>query len=356
MQAHELLRELKRTVDELQAFNEIGRTLTSTLDVSEVLRLIMHKVSEVLRPGNWSLLHLDEKAGDLFFEVAVGDGAEERKPLRVALGEGIAGWVAKEGQPVLVDNGAADPRLAPRFESVMGGPAGSVLAAPLRSKGRVLGVMELVNARGARAFTPDDLRTLATLADYAAIAIENARNFERIRELTLIDDHTGLYNARHLYNSLESEVARSRRFARSFSLIFLDLDRFKVVNDRYGHQAGSAVLKEVGQVLRKALRAMDVPTRYGGDEFVVLLPESDRAKALAVAERLRRCVNETPFLAARGLDVRLTASFGVATFPDDGAGSEDLLRLADAAMYRVKETTRDGIAQAGVEFPPAAAS
>jgi diguanylate cyclase (GGDEF)-like protein len=346
MQAQELLRELKRTVDELQAFNDIGRSLTSTLDVKEVLELIMQKVSEVLRPGNWSLLLLDEPGRELHFEVAVGEGSERLKPLRLPVGEGIAGWVVREGQPVLLEQARADPRFSPRFDEVVGRRTGSVLAVPLRSKGRVLGVMELLNPEGQRAFDPEDLRTLAALSDYAAIAIENARNFERIRELTLIDDHTGLYNARHLYRSLESEVARSRRFGRTFSLIFLDLDRFKIVNDRHGHQAGSAVLKEVGEVLRAALRAMDVPVRYGGDEFVVLLPEADRGQAFAVAERLRRSVNDTTFLADRGLGVRVTASFGIATFPDDGTTPEDLLRLADSAMYRVKETTRDGIAQA----------
>lgn len=349
MQAQELLRELKRTVDELQAFNDIGRSLTSTLDVKEVLELIMQKVSEVLRPGNWSLLLLDEAGRELHFEVAVGEGSDRLRPLRLPLGEGIAGWVVREGQPVLLEHARSDPRFSPRFDEAAGRRTGSVLAVPLRSKGRVLGVMELLNPEGQRRFDPEDLRTLAALADYAAIAIENARNFERIRELTLIDDHTGLYNARHLYRSLESEVARSRRFGRTFSLIFLDLDRFKLVNDRHGHQAGSAVLKEVGEVLRTALRAMDVPVRYGGDEFVVLLPEADRGQAHAVAERLRRSVNRTEFLADRGLGVRITASFGIATFPDDGTTPEDLLRLADSAMYRVKETTRDGIAQASVK-------
>ena len=346
MQAHDLLRELKRTVDELQAFNEIGRTLTSTLDGKEVLQLIMQKVSEVLRPEHWSLLLLDEPRGELYFEVAVGPGAERLKSARLPLGEGVAGWVARAGQPVLLEDAASDPRFSPRFDEASGMNTGSILAVPLRSKGRALGVVELVNPRGDRAFSPDDLRTLSTLADYAAIAIENARAFERIRELTLIDDHTGLYNARHLYRSLEAEVARSRRFGRCFSLIFLDLDRFKQVNDRHGHQVGSAVLKEVGEVLRKQLRAMDVPVRYGGDEFVVLLPEADRSQARAVAERLRRAINGTVFQLERGLEVRVTASFGIASYPDDGATPEGLLQLADQAMYQVKETTRDGIAQA----------
>ncbi len=352
MQADDLLRELKRTVDELQAFNDIGRTLTSTLEAKEVLQLIMQKVSEVLKPEHWSLLLLDEQRQELYFEVAVGPRAERLKAARLPIGEGIAGWVARSGQPVLLDDARPDARFSARFDEMTGLRTGSLLAVPLRSKGRVLGVVELVNAGGGRSFSPEDLRTLSTLADYAAIAIENAHAFERIRELTFIDDHTGLYNARHLYRTLESEVARARRFGRCFSVIFFDLDRFKLVNDRHGHQAGSAVLKEVGEVLRGQLRAMDVPVRYGGDEFVVLLPEVDRVQAMTVAERLRRAIVETVYLAGRGLNVRITASFGVSTYPDDGATPEGLLQLADQAMYRVKETTRDAIAQA----EPAAAS
>jgi diguanylate cyclase (GGDEF)-like protein len=346
MQASELLRELKRTVDELQAFNEIGRTLTSTLEVREVLRIIMQKVSALLQPGNWSLLLIDDKLGDLYFEIAVGEGAEKLKPMRLAMGEGIAGWVAREGQPILVEDVQRDRRFVARFDEATGRATHSVVAVPLRSKGTVLGVIELVNPAGTRPFTPDDLRTLSTLADYAAIGIENAKAFERIQELTLIDDHTGLGNHRQLLRSLEAEAARAQRFGRNFSVIFLDLDHFKAVNDTHGHQAGSALLKELGAVLLKTLRSVDVTTRYGGDEFVILLPESNREQAMLVAERIRQAIHETTFLTARGLEIHITASFGVATFPDDGIKPEDLLMRADSAMYRVKGGNRNGVAAA----------
>jgi diguanylate cyclase (GGDEF)-like protein len=346
MEARDLLRELERTVHELQAFSEIGRTLAGTLELHEVLSLIMTHVSEVLRPGHWSLLLADEERGDLGFEIAVGDGAERLKGMRLPVGEGIAGHVARSGEPLLLADARLDPRFSGRFDEASGLVTGSVLAVPLRSKGRVLGVVELVNPVGGRRFDGDDLRTLAALADYAAIAIDNARAYERIRELTLQDEHTGLYNARHLWAQLELEVARSRRTGRPFSVVFLDLDRFKLVNDRHGHQAGSAVLREVGALLRDSIRAIDVPVRYGGDEFVVLFPETDRASARAAAERLRAAVNGAVFLGARGLEVRVTASFGIASHPDDGATAEEILHLADGAMYRVKESTRDGIAEA----------
>jgi len=347
MESRDLLRDLERTVQELQAFNEIGRTLASTLDLHEVLSLIMEKVSGVLRPGHWSLLLVDEPARELVFEIVVGEGAERLKPMRLPLDEGLAGHVARSGEPVLLADARSDPRFAGRFDEASGLVTGSVLAAPLVSRGRVLGVIELVNPRGGRAFDGNDLRTLQALSDYAAIAIDNARAYERIRELTLRDDHTGLFNARHLWQQLRLEVARSRRTGRPFSLVFLDLDKFKAVNDRHGHQAGSAVLREVGELIRREVRSIDVPVRYGGDEYVVLLPETGVPAARLAAERLRAAVNGATFLASRGLQVRITASFGIASFPEDGRTAEELLQLADAAMYRVKETTRDGIVAAG---------
>jgi diguanylate cyclase (GGDEF)-like protein len=346
MEAQYLLRELKRTVDELAAFNEIGKLLTSTLDIREVLATIMKKVSELLRPENWSLLLIDEQRGDLYFEIAVGEGSERIRDLRVQFGEGIAGWVAREGQPLVVSEVQADPRFSPRFDLAAGFQTKAVLAVPLRFKGRTLGVIEVINGNEGQGFSDDDVRTLASIADYAAIALENARNFQRIEELTVLDDHTGLYNSRHLYRQLEIEIVRARRFGHRLSLVFLDLDRFKAVNDTYGHQHGSALLREVGTILLSTQRSVDVAVRYGGDEFVVLWPETDRAQARQAAERLRQAVVENSFLVGRGLSVRITASFGIATFPDDASTGDELMRQADLAMYRVKERGRDGVRQA----------
>jgi diguanylate cyclase (GGDEF)-like protein len=345
MEARELLRELKRTVDELQAFNAIGKALTSTLDIREVLGLIMEKVGELLHPSNWSLLLADD-GGDLVFEIVVGPGGEGLKGLKLQHGEGIAGWVAREGKPLLVPDVGQDERFAARFDARTRFTTRSVLAVPMRSRGRTLGLIELVNGPDQPVFGEDDLRTLSSLADYAAIAIENARNFQRVQELTILDEHTGLYNSRHLHRVLESEIVRARRFGHRLSLIFLDLDHFKRVNDTYGHQHGSAVLRECGEVLLSVLRSVDVATRYGGDEFVCLLPETDREQAEICAQRLRDALNGRTFLTQDGLEVRVTASFGIATFPDDAGSEHELMRQADLAMYRVKESTRDGIASA----------
>ncbi len=352
MEAKDLLRELKRTVDELAAFNEIGKTLTSTLDIREVMRMIMQKVSELLKPQNWSLLLVDEKKKDLYFEIAVGEGAEKLRELRIQMGEGIAGWVAREGETLVVKDVHSDPRFADRFDAVAHFHTHAVLAVPLRSKGRTLGVIEVINGLSGQEFGEDDVRTLASIADYAAIALENARNFQRIEELTVLDDHTGLYNSRYLYRQLEVESVRARRFGHPLSIVFLDLDRFKHVNDTYGHQLGSLLLREVGKVLLSTLRTVDIATRYGGDEFVVLLPETDLKQSRLAAERLRQALVDRYFLKEEGLAVRLTASFGVATLPDDGSSADELMRKADMAMYQVKEGGRDGVRLASESASP----
>ncbi|HSN15171.1 MAG TPA: sensor domain-containing diguanylate cyclase [Anaeromyxobacteraceae bacterium] len=346
MLPHDLLRELKRTVDELQALNDIGRALTSTLDLPEVLRLVMARAQDLVKATRFSLLLLDDAARELRFEVASGPGSERIASLRLPVGEGLAGWVARERQPVLVQDAPRDPRFAPQYDALSGHVSGSLIAVPLVSKGRTLGVIEVVSGRGERELTPEDLLTVQALADHAAIAIENAQAFERIRELTIVDEHTGLFNSRHLKRILEAEVIRSERYGRPFSLVFVDLDRFKSVNDRHGHQAGSATLREVGVVLREGLRETDIATRYGGDEYVILLPEADREQAMGVAERLRGAIAGHTFLADRGLAVRITASLGVATWPLDGRRADELLGRADAAMYHVKAASRDAVAHA----------
>jgi diguanylate cyclase (GGDEF)-like protein len=344
MQGPELLRELKRMVDELAALNEIGKALTSSLDISEVMQLILEKVSRLLRPSNWSLLMIDQRTGELYFHAARGPGADALLGLRLKPGEGIAGHVAQSALPLRVDDVRQDPRFASRFDEKSSFHSRSILCVPLMAKGRVLGLIELVNGAQDGPFSEEDLRTLSTVAEFASIALENAQNFAKVQELTVIDDHTGLYNSRHLKRQLVSEVVRAVRFGHPVSVIFFDLDRFKQVNDQRGHQSGSRVLLEVGQLLLRVLRSTDVAVRYGGDEFVVLLPETSRDQALEVATRLRDEVAAEPFLAHEQLGpLRLTASFGVATFPDDGAAPEELLRRADEAMYRVKARSRDGV-------------
>ena len=189
---------------------------------------------------------------------------------------------------------------------------------------------------------------LRTLADYAAIAIENARAVQRIQELSITDDCTGLYNARHLFTALSEEVHRSKRFGYEFSLLFLDLDHFKRVNDEHGHLVGSKLLGQVGQALRENLRLVDAAFRYGGDEFAVLLPQTSKEAALLVARRLMSVFHSRQWLAAEGVSLSLRASIGIASFPLDAVSPQAIVQRADEMMYQVKQAGRDNIALAGM--------
>jgi diguanylate cyclase (GGDEF)-like protein len=343
MNSDDLLSAMKRTVEQLAAFNEMAKALTSTLELKEVLQLVMQKVSDLLHPRNWSLILQDENTGKLYFEVVVGEGAEALKSLQVLPGEGIAGTVFSTATARLVDDVGGDPSFAPRFDQASAFRTRSILAVPLIARGSVLGVMELVNGPNDSHFTSDDLTTLTAIADYAAIAIENARNFRRVQELTITDEHTGCFNARHLRAQLEHEVKRSQRFHHPLSLVFLDLDHFKSVNDTHGHLVGSALLKEVGELLVASSRQLDLVFRYGGDEFALMLVETAPEGAMITARRIRDAFRSRRFMQSQGLDLRLTASLGVATFPDHASSSTDLIRAADFAMYAAKANGRDDV-------------
>ena len=338
--------QLKLQVERLSLFHEVGKALVSNLDVQNILQVIMEKLSEFIHADNWSLLMVDEDAKELYFEIAIGTNAQQLKDVRLKIGEGIAGTVAQTGEPLLVADVNSDPRFAARVDEVTGMTTQSVVCVPIRAHGRILGVIELLNCVGKEEFKEDDLPLLGNLADYAAIALENARYVQRITELTITDDCTGLYNARHLRFVLDAEIYRSRRYGYEFSIIFIDLDRFKMVNDTHGHLAGSKLLSLVGDLIKSNLRLIDYAFRYGGDEFVILLPQTGKEQAFVVVRRLKDLLNSTVFLAEEGLNLKLTASFGLACFPQDGQTRNELLLLADKAMYLAKQTRRNSIAVA----------
>jgi diguanylate cyclase (GGDEF)-like protein len=215
----------------------------------------------------------------------------------------------------------------------------------LRSRDRTLGVIELLNYR-ASTLTDETLAFLRVLCDYAAIAIQNVRAVERIQELTITDDCTGLFNSRHLFSVTESELERSRRFNLPFSLIFIDLDHFKRVNDLHGHLTGSRLLAEIARTIKHSVRGIDSAFRYGGDEFIVLLPQTAKDAALEVTQRLLHSLRDTRYLLSEGLELCMMASFGVASYPEDGNSVQEIIGAADEMMYLVKNSSRGNIAVA----------
>ncbi|MCK4846996.1 MAG: sensor domain-containing diguanylate cyclase [Deltaproteobacteria bacterium] len=339
------------TLDQLRTFSEIGKALTSTVDLDGILNIVMEQISGLLKPKNWSLLLLDEETGELSFDIAVGKGSERIKDLKLKLGEGIAGWVAKEGMALLVPDVSKDPRFCDKADKVTQFKTESIICVPLRTKGKCLGVIELINkvhdtTSDIDSFGKHDLFLLTTLADYTAIAIENARLFEKIEKLTITDDLTRLYNSRHLHKYLDYEMDRSRRFNKDLSMIFIDLDYFKTINDEHGHLCGSKLLCEFSELIIKTLRSVDMAFRYGGDEFVMVLPETTKKDAVKVAHKLRDAFRKATFLTEEGVNCKMTASLGVATYPTDAKDKLQLIHKADTAMYYVKEHSRNDVKEA----------
>jgi GAF domain-containing protein len=198
----------QREAGEVAVFQELGKALTSSLQLDQVLRTIMEKIDEFLRPDNWSLLLLDEAKQELYFELAVGSASQALKDVRVKMGQGIAGWVAQSGETVVVPDTSKDTRFFGKVDEKTKMETRSIVAVPVKFRDTCLGVIELINCIGPEGFDPRDLKLLEALSDFAAIALENARHVKRIHELTITDDCTSLYNARHMGFILETEIYR----------------------------------------------------------------------------------------------------------------------------------------------------
>jgi diguanylate cyclase (GGDEF)-like protein len=336
-----------RQMDHLRVFHDVARTLTTSLDLEEILLAIMDKMANFFGPERWSLLMIDPAEKDLYYAIAVGEDSSSLRGLRVPLGQGVAGWVAATGNPLVVPNVSLDPHWSTFARNHPDLNIHSIACVPIRSGENTLGVIQLLNSK-LDLLSEYSISFLRSLCDYAAIAIQNARSMTLIQELSITDDCTGLFNARRLYTMLDEKAALTQAGRpMPFSLLFVDLDHFKTVNDTHGHLVGSRLLAEVGNLMKRTIGPENAAFRYGGDEFVALMPSTGKAAAVEMTHRLCDALRETAFLTGEGLSLEITGSFGLATFPEDGDSVHAILRAADSMMYEVKNTTRDDVAVAG---------
>lgn len=309
-------------------------------------------MEEYFGPERWSLLMVDEEANELYYALNAGNRTSNA---RLRMGEGVAGYVAQTGEPLVVPDVRLDRdwlRFALAHPELK---LQSIACVPLRHGNRTLGVLQLHNSK-LDLLPGSSLSFLRVLCDYAAIALQNARQVKLVHRLSITDDCTGLYNSRYLYTTLDQEIAAARtddrlRPGRHFSLLFFDLDRFKSVNDTHGHLAGSRLLAEIGMLVKRTLGPDHMAFRYGGDEFVALLRNLDKTGATQAVMYLRDRLRETDLLAAEGVSLRITASFGLATFPQDGDDLHGIIRAADSMMYCAKAEGRDRLVVASDDRP-----
>ena len=326
-------RALRSRVERRDALIDIVRAVNTTLEPVKIAEEIVERGSTWLPAPCWAVVSSD-LSGQL--SVLFDKGLmPDMGPAVYA----IAKWVMNRGQEFSTANLRRDPR-------VSDAAVGAVLAFPLSCRGRRVGALIALDrepsAREPR-LSASMLRAVRILLEPASVALDNALLLKRAEALSVTDDLTHLYNSRYLNLVLRKETKRASRSGRPLSLLFIDLDGFKAVNDTHGHLFGSRALVEAAAVIRQSARETDVVSRFGGDEFALVLPDTGGEGAFAVGERIRERIAAHKFLAGDGLDIHLTGSVGVATLPDVAASSDELVQAADKAMYAVKESGKNGI-------------
>ena len=324
---------------------EFAKALTSSLHLDEILRTTMKQVDDAFHADCWSLLLLDESKQELYCELFVGNKSQEMRDRRIPLGRGILGMVAQEGTSAVVPCVQNDSRFIKEFDGYSEIEIRSIVAVPLRTSDRCLGVIQLINYIGAAGFSEATLSSLQTLADFVAIAIKNARYVSAIHRITITDDATGLYNSRHLGFILDAEFCRSERYGYEFCLLSIDLQHLRNSAATTNYSAYGALLRELGKALQEQMRLIDYAFYLENGEFFLLLPQTDKQRGSQIAQRLHQYFRETSWM---GQSVYLPARVGIASSPVDGRTKTDLLRSLNEAMYLLKKSSHDGVISANV--------
>lgn len=328
---------LKRTLGRSDVLADVIRAVNASLDPERVAEALVSHASEWVPATAWLVVAIDGGSRTRML------ASRALVPSLEAAAHGVGAFVMRTGEVFFSASLDQDRRVADVSTA-------AVVAFPLACRGRTIGALvglDRVPSSATPRFAPSTLDALLAAIEPGAIAIENALRVQRAEALSVTDDLTQLYNSRFLSQVLRRETKRASRSGRPLSLLFVDLDGFKSINDTHGHLFGSRALVEAAGVIRASARETDMVARFGGDEFALILPDTGSEGAVSVGERVRDRIAACSFLQGDGLDIRLTASVGVATLPDVAASVEGLIQAADQAMYWVKEHGKNGIYVAG---------
>lgn len=321
--------EVARQDSELEILFEVSRMIQTTLTREEVFDRLLDLIHQAMPFDNATLFLWSRAEGRLTVAKERGAHIDLIPGVEFDHGAGFSGWVASQRRPILL----TELHRGRRLDNTT---IGSFMSVPLVVQGELVGVLNLSHPRP-KAFNEDALRLLTLIAGQAAATIQRLLLYEEMRRLAITDDLTGIYNRRHFLERLQNEIERARRYGQAFSLLFIDIDNFKELNDSFGHQLGDRILGELGSILKHWARSSDIVARYGGEEFVVLLPMTDKARGMIAAERLRTRIERHTFYRRK----KLTVSVGVGGFPGDGDSVERLLGCVDEALYMAKNTGRN---------------
>ena len=331
-------RSITEAQREVFALHEIAQTIGSSLNMQDTVTLVSNKLRAIVPFDTCNIFIVDDRSGKAVAVHVVGDHADLFKMRRQNVGDGITGWVIANSRSMC--NSSPELDLVGLPDEIARSYRG-VLVSPLIREDGAFGAISLYS-KGRTSYTTEHVRLLESVAQHAASALNNAITFEKTKESALIDPLTELPNARGFYMMLEQRLAECERLGReSLSVISMDLDDFKDINDQWGHAIGDRLLASVANVIRKELRQMDMLSRYAGDEFVAILPMASQGMSERIAERIRKSVSEHKFSVRTGTTVSVGVSMGVASFPSNGETTEELLTYASRNMQRDKHTRKN---------------
>jgi len=330
------IQEILRESRQLRAILEVNEKILVEQSLPKLLNHIVRSAVKFLRADAGTLRLIDEERGLLVLKSTYGTYREERATTLPIDNKSTAGLSFLKGKPIKSLNISQEP-LYP-WDDGESKRFTSLLTIPLKVGDRNLGVFS-VYTKKEREFSKSEVEVAKIFASQAALAIINRTYLDQFHRAAITENLTGFYNAGYFHERLNEEINRANRTGRPLSLLFIDLDYLKTINDTCGHSVGDKALRIVSQIIRGCIRKVDIPARYGGDEIAIILPETDNIQAVQVAERIRRKVVSIPFQN----DAHLTVSTGVATYPRDAGQAQDLLKVADQGVYRAKQRGRNQV-------------
>jgi diguanylate cyclase (GGDEF)-like protein len=341
------LKKLQKSLHNISILYNISQAVNFIDDLKRLLRVILNKALDTIdaEKGSLMLYNFTENVlqtkvvyglADKNLETEINNGLIECNKIKV--GEGIAGTVFVEKKSIISNLGKNDPRFINMGDELN---ISSLLCVPLISKGEPIGVINITNKKNGKLFNKQDLEFIEALANQAAIAIDNAKLYE----LATKDGLTKLYIYRHFYTLLETELKRSARYNHEMTLLMMDIDNFKHINDTYGHPVGDQVLREIANCISQTVRKIDISSRYGGEEFTVILPETNLKDARIIAERLRKNISSINVHTKEGVAIAPTISIGMSEYPSCALDEQTLIELADVALYNAKNSGKNCVCE-----------
>ncbi len=332
-----LVKKLKDKIYKFKLLNQTAKMINSTLNIDEILKKLMTNMGEIVDAEAWSLLTYQKEINKLKFKYVVGEKADQLKGKVMDLNKGIVGWAARNRESVLVEDVEKDERFYKYFDKKTNFQTKSVICIPIIYRDELLGVAEVVNKKSEGNFNNEDLNIMEILVENAAIAIKNSYLLEKVYQISLKDHLTNLYNFRKLNQIIDEYIKRKV----PFSLIFMDIDDFKDINDHYGHQYGSKALIEFGKIIEDLLSDHSFGFRYGGDEFIVILKGNKIKDATNLSKKIAKKLKNYEFLKDDNINTTLTISIGISHFPNLAEDRREILSQADKAMYKVKKANKN---------------